>query len=1338
MTSISRNLVIPEKDNEEIIILEEEESKINWKEISNAEKVKIFEYSLNTASSYDLAVAGTARNMVTLINNVDLELYKNEIIENGGEKAINYFIENVDNISAGVFDSLDTVMFNVRKDDPGISYMSLADVIKKFRNLSPYDSLVNVMNAYHPTKLENAKFANVFWYELPKLIKRSLAKGKERLVLPGEKLHVEYLIVNMNKSISYNSGMLFRREFNSFPPLINKKNNNFAFIINVANVETVYNWILSLLTYNEPIETYDWFGAYTYSRNVKLINSFEKKLEETEDKPRIIFGKEYLNKVFPLDIFSAEDGMLPEVFGAYYNNLIIDYMSLRSKFVFNNSTGRYLYYLIWLRKWVETHVHEDGNIKMRWIDEIMTRVKKMYAVSMLYNANKEFLWNMFLIEKNLAIKSNVFKFAIKKQFGISFYEDTIEKSEKDSIWIWDTLKSPEYKKVEKYIENVIQNRTEWLNNKCPHFALRKEYDDSVDTDKKFSALNQLMKTFAKDVEAEPDTKIIYCNNCSFNLGCEHEKLMLERYHNQHLWTEITTKLIDMYATNNTEGKSVNCKFCGRKLADADFVYNIEFDSETKMPVYGSEINKDTKESQNIMNNIRVMLIYAGLSGKFNQRVIYNEISTRLNEIYDELDKKRISSKDLSIWKKAFLYVYVFAYIANEIANRNFTYNFPKKYMKEKLSQEDRNKLQKGSISPYNRTILEIIKQNDKKFLSEVGRINIPIINYLKIAYKFIRKNIIQADPSEEKLQFLIRNNKSIKPIIKKIPNIKYSPDDLKWSNQDILFNQVSYIHFTEIFKYMKVPISNRSEWKKYFKLIPSQRVNKLFVLRGRLNVPLDINYTYFPQDYQKFLIPHNDLIYTPDKYELDGSKIDWKYTKIEKKGSIETKVLKTKLGLQKKIFDMGYELFGLGNYYNILDGNVNVINLMDSSREKFYVNSQGKTKTKDTTTTNTKYDEKQLEKVRKNSWKLDYKKNIKELVDEKCDYLNIINVKVPKNGCNDDTVNEVMKIMKKLLERKSKSYTVSKSETIPLEWKNKLNVDKKNHNIGLIEKIIRKIKNERITVDVFLNLGKFVNMENYSLKKLDQLKSEINKIEWNVLKDSIHKEIKTLHVLELINIIDKFVSDYRLVHVSDPDLFNPKAISEEYLKTIIKTKKDEDFKIDILKYYDSENISALIHDEKYDWDKKAIILLNVFANLIHEIIKSREEYNFLNLFMVDTLLNMSLIDITQENVDEIENKLDSINRLRRETNMNLTMDEKFARGILTGDITKQLEILDDIILEQEQLENENAINNYNEEEEYMNTEEDDESKDDLDYDAGAVEMLDVNPDNDGEIDWDMF
>lgn len=326
-----------------------------------------------------------------------------------------------------------------------------------------------------------------------------------------------------------------------------------------------------------------------------------------------------------------------EVYGQYYGYDTLSDINV-GRVIFlaqNKNLGNALPYFL-INSEAE---HKRGDNK----NEVLKNYKELVS---LRNRLRQIYREQKVKDEIKKIDKDIFEQAISSQLG----NYILEKFKVGKL----ALTSGQLRIVERFISLQKDFRTRYNKNTCPHIQIRKEFDETLNLDEKRDIFRRLIERFGKN-GFDPETRFLFCSNCGFNMGCQHEVLMFLHAND----VEAVERLANDYYKMGE--LTIECRYCGRKIKDAIIEQEIQFD-ENNRKILGTITEQETDDTVFLRNRINEILIYAGVSSKVNPYVVLASIAGIIFEKFNDITKKQYSSDRTLILRKIQSYAYTWAYL----------------------------------------------------------------------------------------------------------------------------------------------------------------------------------------------------------------------------------------------------------------------------------------------------------------------------------------------------------------------------------------------------------------------------------------------------------------------------------------------------------------------------------------------------------------------------------------------------------------------------------------------------------------------------------------------------
>ena len=958
---------------------------------------------------------------------------------------------------------------------------------------------------------------------------------------------------------------------------------------------------------------------------------------------------------------------------------------------------------------------EIAKFRIETLVSLFERFNNLVDNAKLYRQVKKQQAKFILAQKDRDRRRDTYEQAIAEQLSPFVLEKLKEESEAKAITIEETLTTRQRNLVEKYIEEALALRKNYENNKCPHFKLRAEYDSLLSLDEKFAVYQRMISTFGPK-SPDPETRYLFCNNCHFNMGCQHEVIMMERHGDRNREEELTKVLEDEYYSKRSTGpraEYIACKFCGRKIAESAIEEQIAFD-EDGVKITGVVIEREDDEIIMLRNLAASIMVHASLQGAVNSRKLVDEIGMYILDRWTQIEKQELGTEDTQLLKRLHATAFIYAKLIKDMIATSFRFRFRKEYL-----PGARADLPKDTLNPYILAVLKIVRDRDREFFDQLGlkEMKVKFSSAIKSAFKTLQKAEFKKDIATFTLARRIwgatwspdafAKEGDLKKTRKQIDNITKKDDNL--TIYKALFDAAK-IQLWKIKELFRKPVQDPA-WLEVSRLFNNRRLNKLYDALVYNRVPKKYNRRYLK--YVKLTDlepPKNDpyFYYTLDKYCENGSPQNWDLTKLvgvesgKKALDIKTSDLKRKLKAQKTAFDMGFEPDTNIEYFSI-SPDVNVTNINQFKRELFNTKCGGMSK-KEAQEKESRRGPKDHQKLKEKVFELEELNEIKDVIANACagapgQFLywgtDVLCGIAPSKKLLDKVQKGLQKEREKQEIVKDIPVFIVKQPKVPADFKVKR--EEITFDRTLAEEVIKKISkfiniNSGELMTSFVELGKFKNRFE---EQMIQIEREIFKS-----KEQKEKALKTLkrdqnwsRIAELNNIIRRLQRDYRLIRTSETDIFL-NSPSLFYLSRYIDEKKKSDFKdelpakFNVLNYYDIEHADGL------SLSRRIVMFLNIFLGLLNTIVQSKLSAEFVIEFMKRVKEDNELADTTNAEVDLIRDQLDLQKRKNLEKFLKMTPEEKVAKGFFEAGLEEQIELLNEESKKVASEEDDRAIENY--------------------------------------------
>ena len=318
--------------------------------------------------------------------------------------------------------------------------------------------------------------------------------------------------------------------------------------------------------------------------------------------------------------------------------------------------------------------------------------------------------------------------------------------------------------------------------------------------------------------------------------------------------------------------------------------------------------------------------------------------------------------------------------------------------------------------------------------------------------------------------------------------------------------------------------------------------------------------------------------------------------------------------------------------------------------------------------------------------------------------------------------------------------------------------DKVQHEINQITEIrspiivntpiIPKLRNYMIPTEIYDQFSGKINYDRINkLSKLIYDNSTTHELTENEISELLtslgnmnrgyaaQKEYNNINIIRqnqkngqiqiIINILNRLILYFNLIKISSDDLLI-NSESMEWFVEFIFDKDSKDFIAEIPPFANNR-IYNKINYANIPSEAKVIILLNIFSKLIEILMQPINPImtTFFMQFLFHIKNDLDVVDLTIEDIQEIEFKQENLRRKRTEKFLKMTPEEKLIQGFLEAKLEEQIELLDEEQKEAAQNEIEELIDTYNPEEELKNidAEEEAESFDEGLYEEGTFDAF---------------
>lgn len=965
---------------------------------------------------------------------------------------------------------------------------------------------------------------------------------------------------------------------------------------------------------------------------------------------------------------------------------------------------------------------ETIEFNLKLINTLFNRLEYFLKRNELHLKFKEINKNMEILNKNRNISYDIYSQAIAEQLTPAVLIKKQKEAAKLMLPLNKVLSKSENEIIKRYIENIINYRQNIVQNKCPHFKLRKEFDEAINYNDKYRIFDELINVFGTE-KADPETKRILCNNCGFNLGCEHERLLLEQFNNKDRASEIEVELEKNYYSKDLSDPNVSfiyCQFCGRKIRDIPLSQYLQFDDENR-PILGHQIEDDSKANVDLRNFISSILIQTSLQGNIDVFKLYNRVQKHIFDEYKKIDVMNISTDEQVLYKKTQTYAYIYAAIIESIINSNFRFNFRKEFRGVDYQKS------KTDIKPLILIALRIIRKFDILYFNQmqIKQIKLPIA--ISKAYRILRQDIFNKKENISHLYgHFIRANNLLKLYHVPNPGNVLSLDAIDKNLMTVSLHKIilgyNAILMEKLEDFSKLSKSGIDNLAWAMLLEDNEYADYLYdFIFSQNRLPSRYNRKIFPPSPLQQLDPRNiprSEFYTYNNYCPDGTKQSWNLTKLTNPNTnytitIPSGELKRKLSYQKDIFNNGGSLQYLDEFTRIgKEGEeVNVLNIGQWNQSK--ENTKCKM-TKDEASKKSKsMSLEEKDKIHEKAIELENSSKLEVLITRACGSSFGERICFGSYCIVCGFITEPMKtIISKVKAEWIKRFDqVSKPRKIPEYILPKRLIEEKYKELSKLDKqqinkLINKLNISVNISDIILDIGLFERQFQ------EQLESMEVKIEGHDEEKRVMKQQKFIRAISIVQYIKNLYNDYFIVKTNNNTLLINEP-SREYLKQFIEKKTGKDFaeKLPFINIYDE-----ILYATNLSPSKKVLVLTNLFVDILDMISVSQLTNEFIVAFLTNMRSNQLLMDLTQTDIRSIDEHIDLEKRKRISRFERSTPEEKIIQGLMLADFKEQQALFEDFDAVQSAIDDEIQVEEYNEtvEAQQLADEEDFESQTDND------------------------
>lgn len=864
-----------------------------------------------------------------------------------------------------------------------------------------------------------------------------------------------------------------------------------------------------------------------------------------------------------------------------------------------------------------------------------------------------------LIQRNYDIYSQ----AIYEQLSPKILDELQTRARDEYKTLYSLLTDKQLKIIEKYIAGSQKKRTEYLENKCPHFALRQTYEQEIDIKKRYNAFQKMITDFGKN-PPDQETRFLFCSNCGFNMGCMHELLLLEEFVNPNKREKVQEDLEQNYYTITPS--SIDCKYCGRKIGDPEISAEEAYD-EDGFKIVGIVIEREDNDTISIRSLARQVLVQTSLQGIFNYYQLANNVSGYLLDKWASIEGMGLNTEETQLLKQMHGYAYIYGKIIDDLLKK------PSMKIRKKYRPESKN----PDYKDYFISAIRLDKDFNPEFYTKLNNRGW-IKRYLQAlnqAYKTIHGSGIKKDKSLFTMAQKIWGY-DFNPMPTKDPYKSKMPTKIPEKLIDVFERRM-----WDRKKLIGLPF-NDPKWIENNNMFDNEKLNKEYDLFINFNLPLGYNRRLLPDVPLKWLGISQTL---PDKlsagdYTSTGAKRNYSELKLigPEGGKYSASQVSSILKRQKELYNSNFDIQTLSNnsYYLISNqNNINVGTINLYSRELL---SDGKTKKQWSSGTPVKFE---------TILEYDRIQEIYTLITNACSGLlgqryfwgGVEIICSPK----PPSLDLARKVSKGLGKEPPLTGEVPQMEVPVISEPKGINTIL---DIEKIEETARLLKLK--SINQLVNLGTFTKLFNYQYTTIDKSNKD-------AVKSLRHQQ--AVSRMTFIKDALRKLQTYLTTRAPSPKI--DKRFTIFYYEKIIATKE----------------ISS---------KSKINALLNIHTTLLYDNYQSAD---IIKKYLAEIEYDTELTDITPYGLLEIENDLDLQRRRRTEIYLKMTPDEKTALGFSDLGLEEQIELLHEQEKEKSTIEDDTTIKSYKQEEQkdvYSQTLDDEQGMDDdiALYQTGSFEV----------------
>lgn len=338
---------------------------------------------------------------------------------------------------------------------------------------------------------------------------------------------------------------------------------------------------------------------------------------------------------------------------------------------------------------------------------------------------------------------DILEWGVKRVYGADIYNKVVA---------GEQLTDEQQKKVDQFVINITNRRKAYINNNCPHIPLRKKFDKTRGREEKMTLFDKLIIDFARNPTSSDNTlespgdHIIECKLCGYQLGCQHEKLLLlessDKAKAKQYQEELETKF---YANSYLDylQNIISCRECGRKIKDVSIEVQVDYEKDsasndrsirTGHAVFGHLDRLAQSELTKILYYTQLRVLYPETPIK-----LYSQIEPVVEDDLKEVEE-RLKDKTQAREKRQLIYInaaiigrLIFDSIKKDFKERLLASLEPLAEEVKEIQQTvfEMQKYKTGDIKKYYvyhnqlieqaiRYFIKLMKYADKAFVTKIG------------------------------------------------------------------------------------------------------------------------------------------------------------------------------------------------------------------------------------------------------------------------------------------------------------------------------------------------------------------------------------------------------------------------------------------------------------------------------------------------------------------------------------------------------------------------------------------------------------------------------------------